>query len=259
VEQIQVVENLGDHLFGNVYVKFGDEDQAAKCLTSLAGRFYAGKVVTPEYCPVSDFSEARCRQFDEETCNRGPYCNFMHLKHVGHELRKALRKQRRKWREANGKRSRSRSRERGGGHRGDRGRDRSPGRRDDRDRDRDRGRDRDRDRSDRDRGSGSSSSSSSGSGDKAADDRKVRGSSAERRAKIAMWNKEKRGGGDTAGAAAGSTAGAAGAGDQAAAQAAGGDGYSQLMAQQQASAAQHQADVEAQRAAAIAAALNIRK
>jgi hypothetical protein len=31
----------------------------------MTGRYYAGRVVAPEYCPVTDFTDARCRQFDE--------------------------------------------------------------------------------------------------------------------------------------------------------------------------------------------------
>ena len=35
-----------------------------------------------EYSPVTDFREARCRQFDMGECGRGGFCNFMHLKKV---------------------------------------------------------------------------------------------------------------------------------------------------------------------------------
>ena len=31
------------------------------------GRFYAGRMLSCEYSPVTDFREARCRQFDEGT------------------------------------------------------------------------------------------------------------------------------------------------------------------------------------------------
>lgn len=31
-----------------------------------------------------------CRQYEENTCNRGGYCNFMHLKPIGKDLRKRL-------------------------------------------------------------------------------------------------------------------------------------------------------------------------
>lgn len=37
VEQIYICENLGDHLIGNVYVKFFDENDAALAVAGLAG------------------------------------------------------------------------------------------------------------------------------------------------------------------------------------------------------------------------------
>lgn len=40
---------------------------------------------------MTDFREARCRQFDEESCSRGGYCNFMHLKKVPQHLASYLR------------------------------------------------------------------------------------------------------------------------------------------------------------------------
>jgi splicing factor U2AF subunit len=90
VEDVQVCENLGDHMVGNVYVKYFDEDDSEKALLGLNGRFYAGRPLGVEYSPVTDFKEARCRQFDEGTCNRGPYCNFMHVCEPSRELRKHL-------------------------------------------------------------------------------------------------------------------------------------------------------------------------
>lgn len=79
VQDVQVCENLGDHMVGNVYVKYYDEEDSEKALMGLHGRYYAGRPLHVEYSPVTDFKEARCRQFDEGTCNRGPYCNFMHI------------------------------------------------------------------------------------------------------------------------------------------------------------------------------------
>lgn len=43
-----------------------------------------------EFSPVTDFREATCRQYEENTCNRGGYCNFMHLKPIAKDLRKKL-------------------------------------------------------------------------------------------------------------------------------------------------------------------------
>jgi len=96
IEEMHVVENLGDHMFGNVYIKYRYEEDAEKCLKAMNGRFYAGRMLASEFSPVTDFREARCRQFDEDTCTRGGYCNFMHLKRVPRYLRKMLKKSKKK-------------------------------------------------------------------------------------------------------------------------------------------------------------------
>lgn len=83
VENLNVCDNVADHMVGNVYIKFRDEDSAARCIQGLAGRYYAGRPVNAEFSPVTDFREATCRQYEENTCNRGGYCNFMHIKPIG--------------------------------------------------------------------------------------------------------------------------------------------------------------------------------
>ncbi|XP_042515416.1 splicing factor U2af small subunit B-like isoform X2 [Macadamia integrifolia] len=171
IESLNICDNLADHMVGNVYVQFREEEHAANALKNLNGRFYA------------DFREATCRQYEENTCNRGGYCNFMHLKKISRELRRQLfgRYRRRRSRS----RSRSPIRQRnykehphgGRGHgrwhddrdlnnfddRGRRPRSRSPGQR--------------RGRSPSPRGRRNRSP--------------VREGSAERRAKIEQWNRER--------------------------------------------------------------------
>ena len=39
---------------------------------------------------MTDFKDARCRQYEEATCGRGGYCNFMHLKKVSSRLQRRL-------------------------------------------------------------------------------------------------------------------------------------------------------------------------
>jgi splicing factor U2AF subunit len=90
LEQLRVCENLSDHLSGNVYAKFYEEDDAERALQKLMGRFYAGRPILAQNCPVTDFKDARCRQFEEATCGRGGYCNFMHLKKVSSRLQRRL-------------------------------------------------------------------------------------------------------------------------------------------------------------------------
>eukprot|EP01029_Cantina_marsupialis_P002092 TRINITY_DN1190_c0_g1_i1.p1 TRINITY_DN1190_c0_g1~~TRINITY_DN1190_c0_g1_i1.p1 ORF type:complete len:297 (-),score=89.49 TRINITY_DN1190_c0_g1_i1:144-1034(-) len=90
VEELIVLDNLGDHMVGNVYCKFYAEEDAQQAQQALHTRFYAGRPLIVEYCPVTDFREARCRQFDEANCGRGGYCNFMHMKPVSRSLKKDL-------------------------------------------------------------------------------------------------------------------------------------------------------------------------
>ncbi|XP_077254165.1 splicing factor U2af small subunit B-like [Tasmannia lanceolata] len=106
IESLNICDNLADHMVGNVYVQFKEEDQAAAALQSLQGRFYLGRPIIADFSPVTDFREATCRQFEENSCNRGGYCNFMHVKQIGRELRRKLYGRSRR---LMGSRSRSRS------------------------------------------------------------------------------------------------------------------------------------------------------
>ena len=90
VEEIHVCDNIGDHIIGNTYVKFHTEAEAKMWFDDLNGKYYAGRIIYIEYCPVTDFREAKCRQYREGNCDRGGYCNFMHLKHTSKSQKKAL-------------------------------------------------------------------------------------------------------------------------------------------------------------------------
>ena len=80
IEDFVVCENVSEHMVGHVFVKFFDEEDAQKCVEGMVGRYYAGKSLTPEFSPVSDFSNARCRQFSTRKCSRGLKCNFSHTR-----------------------------------------------------------------------------------------------------------------------------------------------------------------------------------
>ncbi|GAB2300497.1 hypothetical protein Dimus_034541 [Dionaea muscipula] len=108
IECLNVCDNLADHMIGNVYVQYREEDQAAAALQALSGRFYSGRPIIADFSPVTDFREATCRQFEENSCNRGGYCNFMHVKMIGRESRRKLFGSGR-YRIFRGNRSRSRS------------------------------------------------------------------------------------------------------------------------------------------------------
>jgi len=102
IEEIYICRNLGDHLKGNCYVKFYEDEDAFKALERCRGRYYGGRPIVCELSPVTNFKEARCRQYDNGECNRGGFCNFMHLAVPSRPLksklydwhRKVLRKKR---------------------------------------------------------------------------------------------------------------------------------------------------------------------
>ncbi|KAK8938624.1 Splicing factor U2af small subunit A [Platanthera zijinensis] len=177
LESLNICDNLADHMVGNVYVQFREEDHAANALRNLTGRFYAGHPIIVDFSPVTDFREATCRQYEENTCNRGGYCNFMHLKKISRELRRQLfgRSHRRHGR------SRSRSHS---PHRNQSSEDRRRHKYDDRNRHYD-----DRGRRPRSRSPGRGKASSRSPVGR--DNRTVREGSAERRAKIEQWNRER--------------------------------------------------------------------
>merc|ERR1712150_326206 len=131
IEEMNVCDNLGDHLVGNVYIKFRREEDAARAVAELNNRWFGGRPIYAELSPVTDFREACCRQYEMGECTRGGFCNFMHLKPISRELRRELYGRSKKDKKPKGGRSRSRerkrSRSRSGGQR--RKRSRSGGRR----------------------------------------------------------------------------------------------------------------------------------
>jgi len=90
IDEMIVADNIGDHLVGNVYVKFHVEEDADGAIKGLNGRFYGGIPIQVEFTPVTEFKEARCRQHDLGECARGGYCNFIHIKEISHSLSKKL-------------------------------------------------------------------------------------------------------------------------------------------------------------------------
>lgn len=77
-------------MIGHVYVKFWDEEEASDALQVMNGRMYDGRPIQAEFSPVTDFREARCRDFDENACQRGGFCNFLHVKPVPMALIRSL-------------------------------------------------------------------------------------------------------------------------------------------------------------------------
>lgn len=91
VEAMTICENLGDHLLGNVYVRFATEEEAGRAVEALNQRFYNGRPIYAELSPVTEFREAFCRQNEMGECTKGGFCNFMHPRHPSKTLMKQLR------------------------------------------------------------------------------------------------------------------------------------------------------------------------
>lgn len=90
IEEMNVCDNLGDHLVGNVYVKFKYEEDAEKAMNDVNNRWFNSQPIYAELSPVTDFRESCCRQYEMGECTRGGFCNFMHLKPISRELRRKL-------------------------------------------------------------------------------------------------------------------------------------------------------------------------
>jgi len=88
--ELHVCDNIGDHLIGNVYARYEWEAEAQAAVDAMNDRWYAGRPLYAELSPVTDFREACCRQNENGECNRGGYCNFMHLRIASKDLVKSL-------------------------------------------------------------------------------------------------------------------------------------------------------------------------
>jgi splicing factor U2AF subunit len=89
LEELNICENLSEHLIGNTYAKFRYEEDAEKACIELNNRWFNGKPIYAELSPVTDFQEASC-QFPPIECPRGSFCNFLHLKQISRSLRHRL-------------------------------------------------------------------------------------------------------------------------------------------------------------------------
>eukprot|EP00184_Porphyridium_aerugineum_P000010 CAMPEP_0184706270 /NCGR_PEP_ID=MMETSP0313-20130426/36671_1 /TAXON_ID=2792 /ORGANISM="Porphyridium aerugineum, Strain SAG 1380-2" /LENGTH=363 /DNA_ID=CAMNT_0027167819 /DNA_START=121 /DNA_END=1212 /DNA_ORIENTATION=- len=90
VREMIVCMNMSAHLNGNVYVKFEDNLAAQQALDAMSDRYYAGRPVVAELCPVTEFRDARCRPYEKNRCDRGDFCNFMHVNNISRALEERL-------------------------------------------------------------------------------------------------------------------------------------------------------------------------
>lgn len=87
-----VCENENNHLNGNVYVQFVSSLDASTVNTTLNQEWFNGRPVHSDLSPVTDFSDARCRAYDTNSCERGEMCNYMHIRQPSPKLRELLYK-----------------------------------------------------------------------------------------------------------------------------------------------------------------------
>ncbi|XP_061526790.1 U2 small nuclear ribonucleoprotein auxiliary factor 35 kDa subunit-related protein 1 isoform X1 [Phycodurus eques] len=92
VVQFKVSCNYEPHLRGNVYVQFDTEEQCRQAFIKFNGRWYAGKQLHCEICPVTRWKNAICGLFDRKKCPKGKHCNFLHVfRNPGNEFWEADR------------------------------------------------------------------------------------------------------------------------------------------------------------------------
>jgi splicing factor U2AF subunit len=80
VIEMYVCDNVGEHLIGNVYARYEWEEEAQRAVDALNDRWYNARPLFAELSPVTDFREACCRQHETNDCQRGGFCNFMHVR-----------------------------------------------------------------------------------------------------------------------------------------------------------------------------------
>ncbi|KHN77931.1 Splicing factor U2AF 35 kDa subunit [Toxocara canis] len=64
IEEMNVCDNVGEHMLGNVYIKFRHESSAERAVDSLNERWFDGRPIHCELSPVLDFRDACCRQYE---------------------------------------------------------------------------------------------------------------------------------------------------------------------------------------------------
>jgi splicing factor U2AF 35 kDa subunit len=88
--EMHVCDNVGEHLIGNVYARYKWEEDAQRAVDALNDRWYNKRPLFAELSPVTDFREACCRQHETNDCQRGGFCNFMHVRTPNRRLLRDL-------------------------------------------------------------------------------------------------------------------------------------------------------------------------
>ncbi|XP_075413958.1 U2 small nuclear ribonucleoprotein auxiliary factor 35 kDa subunit-related protein 2-like [Tenrec ecaudatus] len=79
VVQFKVSCNFEPHLRGNVYVQYQSKEDCRAALARFNGRWYGGRQLRCEFCPVTQWQMAICGLFETQKCSRGKHCNFLHV------------------------------------------------------------------------------------------------------------------------------------------------------------------------------------
>lgn len=79
IVQFKVCCNYEQHLRGNVYVQYTSEEECQKAFADFNGRWYAGRQLSCEFSPVTNWKSAICGLFEQNRCPRGKNCNFLHV------------------------------------------------------------------------------------------------------------------------------------------------------------------------------------
>ncbi|XP_026234436.1 U2 small nuclear ribonucleoprotein auxiliary factor 35 kDa subunit-related protein 2 [Anabas testudineus] len=92
VVQFKVSCNYEPHLRGNAYIQFDTDEQCMEAFIKFNGRWYAGRQLHCEICPVTRWKNAICGLFDRQKCPKGKHCNFLHVfRNPGNEFWEADR------------------------------------------------------------------------------------------------------------------------------------------------------------------------
>ncbi|CAG8487089.1 15903_t:CDS:2, partial [Acaulospora morrowiae] len=75
------------NMYEGMPVQLADEDnddnleieEAEKAINATRGRWYAGKQLICEYCPVTKWKSAICGYYERNKCPKGIQCNFLHV------------------------------------------------------------------------------------------------------------------------------------------------------------------------------------
>ncbi|CAD2222978.1 splicing factor U2AF 35 kDa subunit [Angomonas deanei] len=113
IAELRVVSNLGEHLLGNVYIRFEDPagpEVAARIVSELYKKKLRDVIVLPELSPVTNFADACCKEDLEGACNRGSQCNYLHIMKVSRKLLEKLTKEQDKYWKDKEKKTRKRER-----------------------------------------------------------------------------------------------------------------------------------------------------